>query len=95
MSDLGELHFCVGVEFVKNRATRTITMSQCKYVLDVLKRFGMEDCKPIATLFDVNSKPVKLTEEEYAEEAQSMSEAPQKQAVGSLMYAMIATRPDC
>ncbi len=94
MSDLGELHFCLGVEFVRDRATRSITMSQSKYVVDVLKRFGMEDCKPIATPLDVNSKLVKLTDEEYAQEAQSMSEAPYKQAVGSLMYAMIATRPD-
>ena len=94
MSDFGELHFCLGVEFVRDRAMRTITMSQGKYVLDVLKQFEMEDCKPIATPLDVNSKVVKLTEEEYAEEAQSMSEAPYKQAVGSLMYAMIATRRD-
>ena len=47
MSDLGELHFCLGVEFVRDRAARTITMSQGKYVVDVLKRFGMEDCKAV------------------------------------------------
>jgi hypothetical protein len=94
MSDLGELHFCLGVEFVRDRATRTITMSQGKYVMDVLKRFGMEDCKPVATPLDANSKLVKLSEEEYAAEAKSMAEVPYKQAVGSLMYAMIATRPD-
>jgi transposase InsO family protein len=94
MSDLGELHFCLGVEFVRDRATRTITMSQGKYVMDVLKRFGMEDCKPVATPLDANSKLVKLSEEEYAMEAKSMAEVPYKQAVGSLMYAMIATRPD-
>ena len=69
MSDVGQLHFCLRVEFVRDRATRIITMSQGKYVLDVLKRFGMEDCKPIATPLDVNSKLAKLTEVKYAEEA--------------------------
>jgi hypothetical protein len=31
----------------------------------VLKRFNMEECKPIGTLLDVNSKLLKLTEEEF------------------------------
>ena len=94
MSDLEELHFCLGVEFVRDRVARTITMSQGKYVVDVLKQFGMEDCKAVGTPLDMNSKLVKLSEEEYALESQSMIEIPYKQAVGSLMYAMIVTRPD-
>ena len=94
MSDLGELHFCLGVEFVRDRAARTITMSQGKYAVDVLKPFGMEDCKAVGTLLYMNSKLVKLTEEEYALESQSITEIPYKQAVGSLIYAMIATWPD-
>jgi len=43
MNDLGELHYCLGVEFKKDRANRTITMSQSKYIEEVLKRFNMED----------------------------------------------------
>ena len=79
---------------MRDRAARTITISQGKYVVDVLKPFGMEDCKAVGTPLDMNSKLVKLSEEEYALESQSMTEIPYKQAVGSLMYAMIATRPD-
>ena len=37
MSDLGKLHYCLGVEFVRDRIVRTITMNQSKYVMDVLK----------------------------------------------------------
>ena len=47
MTDLGKLHFCLGVEFTRDRDARTITMSQGKYVEEVLERFGMQDCKPI------------------------------------------------
>jgi hypothetical protein len=36
MSDLGELHYCLGVEFERDRASRTITMSQSKYIEEVL-----------------------------------------------------------
>ncbi len=32
MSDLGELHYCLGVEFEKDRANCTITMSQNKNI---------------------------------------------------------------
>ena len=37
MIDLGELHYCLGVEFARDRGARTITMSQAKYVKEVLE----------------------------------------------------------
>ena len=77
---------------MRDRVARTITMCQSKYIRDVLKRFAMDDCKSIGTPLDVNSKLLKLTDEEYVAEAQSMVEVPYKQAVGSLTYAMIGTR---
>ena len=54
----------------------------------------MEDCKAVRTPLDVNSKLLKLTEEEYTLEAQSMTEVPYKQIVGLLIYVMIATQSD-
>ncbi len=55
MSDLGELHYCLGVEFERDCANRAITMSQRKYIEEVFKRFNMVECKPIGTPLDVNS----------------------------------------
>jgi len=94
MSDLGELHYCLGVEFKRDRVNRTITMSQSKYIEEVLKRFNMEECKPIGTLLDVNSKLLKLTKEEFQGIQEEMQGIPYKAAVGSLMYVMVGTRPD-
>jgi hypothetical protein len=94
MSDLGELHYCLGVEFERDRANHTITMSQSKYIEEVLKRFNMEECKPIGTPLDVNSKLLKLTKEEFQGIQEEMQGIPYKAAVGSLMYAMVGTRPD-
>ena len=34
---------------------------------EILKRFNMEECKPIRILFDVNSKLLKLSDEEFCE----------------------------
>jgi hypothetical protein len=53
------------VEFERDRANCTINISQSKYIEEVLKRFNMEECKPIGTLLDVNSKLLKLIEEEF------------------------------
>jgi len=94
MSDLGELHYCLGVEVEIDRANRTITMSQSKYIEEVLKRFNIEECKPIGIPLDVDSKLLKLTEEEFQGIQEEMQGIPYKAAVGSLMYAMVGTRPD-
>lgn len=94
MSDLGELHYCLGVEFTRNRVSKTITLSQSKYIEEVLKRFNMQDCKPIGTPLEANLKLMKLTDEEYAEVEHQMQGIPYKAAVGSLMYAMVGTRMD-
>ena len=44
MSDIGELNFCLGVQFQRDRKTHTITMSQTSYIEEVLRRFNIEDC---------------------------------------------------
>ena len=94
MSDLGEFHFFLGVHIEGDRASRIITMHQRSYIEEVLKRFGMEDCKPISTPLHVKAQLVKLTDEEHEEHKQEMEGFPYKDAVGSLMYAMVATKAD-
>ena len=61
---------------------------------EVLERFGMQDCKPIGTPLDTKVKLVKLSNEEYDVDIARMASVPYKSPVGSLMYAMVATRPD-
>ena len=65
MNDLGELHHCLGINFERNREARIIIMNQSSYIEEVLKRFNMKECKPIEYLFDVNSKLLKLLDEEF------------------------------
>ena len=94
MSDLGELYFFLGVQIERNRAARTFTMYQKSYIVDVLSRFGMEGFKPLATPLDVKAILVKPCQEELEEFCQEMDGVPYKAAMGSLMYAMVATRAD-
>jgi hypothetical protein len=76
MSDLGELHFFIGVHFKRDRKTRTITMHQQRYIEIILEQFGMADFKPIATPLDAKTSLVKFSNEEYEEHLQEMKDIP-------------------
>ena len=52
----------------------------------------MEECKPVGTRFDVNPKLLKLSNEEFINVQREMESVSYKAKVGSLMYAMVATR---
>jgi hypothetical protein len=43
MKDLGELHYCLGLEVWRNVGQTFV--SQGKYVREVLKKFKMDQCK--------------------------------------------------
>lgn len=57
-------------------------MCQSKLIGDILKRFKMENCKPIRTPMDANTK-LKRPEEKSEEE---MKMYPYQQLIGSLLY---------
>ena len=67
-------------------------MNQRIYIKEVLKRFNMENCKSVIIPFDVNSKLLKLSDEEFMNVEREMEGVPYKAIVGSLMYAMVATK---
>eukprot|EP01018_Ginkgo_biloba_P012572 Gb_02021 [translate_table: standard] len=47
ISDLAQLHYFLGIEIWQSE--KGIFMSQAKYAMDILKKFNMSDCKPLAT----------------------------------------------
>ena len=49
MTDLGLLHYFLGIEI--HQSSAGITLSQPKYALDLLSRFHMSDYKPAPTPF--------------------------------------------
>jgi hypothetical protein len=89
MKDPGELHFFLGMEVERNRDERLLRIKQIKYLKEILKRFRMKECKPIRVPLDPK---VKL--QRNANGNDESKGFPYQQAVGSLMYAMLCTRPD-
>jgi hypothetical protein len=47
MSLLGELSFFLGLQI--HQSNQGIFISQTKYIREMLKRFGMKDCEPVAS----------------------------------------------
>ena len=64
-------------------------LGQPTYTENLLKKFGMQDCKPVGTPVDVGTKLEKATSEE-----ESIDQQLYQSAVGSLMYLSVSTRPD-
>jgi hypothetical protein len=76
--DLGELHYYLGVEVSQH--PNQIFLSQTKYATEILKKFGMEDCKPSLTPME---QKLKLSKFEGGELVNSTK---YRQLVGSLIY---------
>ena len=89
MEDMGEIHHLLGMTIRRSRETKTMTIDQKCYLEKVLKRFGMADCKPVATPMEPGKHYGKSSE---AEEGIDIGEY--QAIIGSLIYASIATRPD-
>ena len=60
----------------------------------VLQRFNMQDAKPVSTPLATHFKLSKEMCPKTQEDIEYMSKVPYQSAVGSLMYAMVCTRPD-
>ena len=54
MKDLGLMHFFLGLEIWQQ--LNAILVSQGKYTVDILRRFGMMDCKSMVTPMSLNLK---------------------------------------
>ena len=94
LRDLGSTSLLLGVEITRNRASRTIYLSQKQYILNKLHEFDMTDCKPLGTPM---LPGLKLTSEQCpqtSDEKAEMQNIPYINAVGSLLYLAILTRPD-
>eukprot|EP00253_Pinus_taeda_P021617 PITA_21617 len=94
MIDLGAANYILGMEIKTDRTKRKLWLNQRKYVETILQRFNMQDSKPVKVPISVG---VKLSVENCPkthEKVEDMSHVPYASAVGSLMYAMVCTRPD-
>ena len=94
VTDLGELHWLLGIEIVRNRDARTISMSQRSYINSIIHCFGLEDLKPLSLPMDPNSRLSVMQSPSTGAQYVAMQNIPYREAMGAMMYAMLGTRPD-
>ncbi|CAI5984003.1 unnamed protein product [Closterium sp. NIES-65] len=88
-TDLGELRSYLGLQITRDRARRTITLTQSHMVQQVLQRFGFTYSSPQATPLSTRHSLSALPSDESVESSGLYPEL-----VGCLMYLMTCTRPD-
>ncbi|ONK68535.1 uncharacterized protein A4U43_C05F12950 [Asparagus officinalis] len=94
MKNLGATKKILGMEIHRNRREGSLFLSQEKYIKKVLERFGMLDAKPVKTLLAAHFRLSADLSPQTEEEEQYMSCVPYASVVGSIMYAMVCTRPN-
>ncbi|KAK8685887.1 hypothetical protein V6N13_124919 [Hibiscus sabdariffa] len=94
MKDLGEAAYILGVKIYRDRSRRLLGLSQSTYIDKVLKRFSMEESKRGFLPMRHGISLLKEMCPSTPQERERMSQIPYASAIGSIMYAMICTRPD-
>ena len=87
LKDLGDLHFFLGIEVKKTQDG--IVLNQEKYILELLSRMGMKNCKPMSTPLS-SSESLSAYEGEPLQEEESTR---YRSTVGALQY-LTLTRSD-
>ncbi|CAI7843973.1 unnamed protein product [Closterium sp. NIES-54] len=88
-TDLGELTSYLGLRITRDRAQRTITLTQSHMVHQVLQRFGFTYSSPHSTPLPTGHSLSAPPSDESVEPS-----GPYPELVGCLMYLMTCTRPD-
>ena len=97
VKDLGVAQYLLGIELRRRQLGMEegdILLVQEKYIMEILKQFGMLECKPASTPLEPS---VKLTVKDSPVDdvgKSRMEQFPYRQVVGKLMYLAVCTRPD-
>ncbi|KAG8481121.1 hypothetical protein CXB51_025897 [Gossypium anomalum] len=94
MKDLGPTKKILGIEILRDRKTSKLYLSQKGYIEKVLCRFNMQSAKPVSTSLAAHFRLSSVLSPQSDDEIEYMSHVPYSSAVGSLMYAMVCSRPD-
>ncbi|WVY93468.1 hypothetical protein V8G54_032556 [Vigna mungo] len=94
MKDLGPAKKILGMQITRDKQKGVLQLSQAQYINHVLQRFNMEKAKPVSTPLASHFRLSKDQSPQTKEEEEIMAKIPYASAIGSLMYAMVCTRPN-
>ena len=91
VTDLGELHWSLGIEIKRNREARTISLTQHSYVKASIHSYNFDDLKPLSMPMDSNVHLSTSQSPSTACDYATMCHIPYREALGSLMWAAQGT----
>ena len=94
MKDLGAANYILGMAIKRDQTKRKLWLNQRKYVEIILQRFNMQDNKSVKVPIPVGVNLYVEQCPKTQEEEEDMSRVPYASGVGTLMYAMVYTRPN-
>lgn len=94
MKDLGTTKQILCMRITRDRKNKKLTLSQSEYIEKVLKRFNIQNEKPVNTSLASHFKLSKEVCPKTQEEMVYVSKVTYASAIESLMHAMVYTRPD-
>ena len=86
--ELGPIAHYLKICIVRDRANKHVYLLQDHFFKRILRRFNMEECKPLGTPLSVAHRLSKRMEDE------APGDEPYASLVGSVMYSATGTRPD-
>ena len=94
MKDLGPAHHILGMKITKDRTSKWLWLTQSDYVWRILDQLNLATAKPATTPLPANLRLSLKDSPTSGLEGDHMKFVPYAPTVGSLMYAMVATRQD-
>jgi hypothetical protein len=93
ISDMGDVHWLLGIELTRDRESRTIALSQRSYIDSILRDFKMTDCNAVMTLME---KGAVFTHDQCPRtetEQEEMRSRPYMKAIRKIMYLCLVSFP--
>lgn len=85
--DLGEARQCLGMRLRRN-SDGGVSLDQKQYILSVLDKFGMSDCKTAPIPLDTNVQDL------FESDTMEVIDCPYQSLIGALNYLAVNSRPD-
>ena len=96
ITDLGELHYILGIQVKRDRVACIISLNQTTYIHDILERFGMQNSNPVSMPLNVHERLSATQSPQTTEEKKAYLEYAKGlvyiQVIRSVIYAT-QTRP--
>ena len=94
LTNLGPVSWLLGIKVTQDLSARTISLSQTSFINSIISHFALTDAKPYDMPMTPSVSYSKDDSPASQQDAAKMQKVPYCEAIGSLMYASVATHPD-